>query len=422
MSARKELDVLISHQFRHDYGKLVSVLTGIFGAANLSLAEDIVQDTFLEAMKNWSDKGVPDNPSGWLYRVAKNKTINVLKRETRLQDISEEQLIEPTEEHDLDILFDEKAIRDEQLKMMFVCCHPSLSVEAQTSLILKTLCGFSIDEIARAFLSKSETITKRLMRSRKVIREVGVNFQLPERKELENRLDAVLKSIYLLYNEGYSASRGKSLIKKELCEEAIRLVDFLCSNDITNTSKTHALLSLMYFHFSRFDARMNSNEQIIPLEQQDRRLWNAEHIALGFYHLSKVTEDKNLSTFHIEATIAACHASAEDHSTTDWERIVDLYTYLYEISPSPIVLLNKTVAVSYAHSVQQALDLIDNPQLTEQLNTYYLYHATKADFFIRENNHEKAISALEKAMDLTKIPSEKSLIKGRLNFCLEQIQ
>lgn len=294
-----ETEQLIANCFRHEHGKLMSILVGLFGSHNFELAEDIIQDTLLEALKNWSYKGIPDNPSGWLYKVAKNKSLNALNRKKIVYELSEKVPDEKFTEQDIGELFSEEALKDEQLKMMFICCHPSISPEAQSCLILKSLCGFGIDEIARAFLSKTETITKRLMRARKVFRESTIKFELPGKPELGNRLDTVLKTIYLLYNEGYNASKGKLLIRKELCDEAIRLANFLASIESTNTVKTHALLALMYFNFSRFDQRLGESGEIIPLEHQNRKLWDSKSIALGFYHLSKITANKELSNYRL---------------------------------------------------------------------------------------------------------------------------
>jgi RNA polymerase sigma factor (sigma-70 family) len=285
-----EINQLIDHLFRHESGKMVAVLTRIFGSENLDLAEDVVQDSLIEAIKHWGFKGIPDNPSAWLFRVAKNKALNIINREkykTRyttdvIHLLQSEWTAEPAADH----LFSEKEILDDQLRMMFTCCHPSISSDSQVALILKTLCGFSIPEIAKAFLTNEENINKRLVRARQKIRESKIAFEVPAGKDLKEKLRVVLEIIYLLFNEGYSASTGQELIRYEICEEAIRLTEIIKGHPaIHDKSNVYALLALMQLNASRFRARQDAEGNIFTLEQQNRSLWDITLIGKGFLYL-----------------------------------------------------------------------------------------------------------------------------------------
>jgi len=278
MTAENEnINQLLDHLFRHESGKLVSALTRIFGSDNLDLAEDVVQDSLIEAIKHWTLKGIPENPTGWLYRVSKNKAINIINREKHKRKFAAEfaRHLKPdtTTEQTLNHYFSEQEIADDQLRMIFICCHPSISSDSQVALTLKTLCGFSIQEIAKAFLTNEETINKKLVRARQKLRQNKIAFEVPESKYLEKRLNIVLKTIYLLFNEGYNASSGKELIRIELCEEAIRLTKMISEhNAIHDKSEVYALLSLMQLNASRFSARQNNEGHILTLAEQDRSI------------------------------------------------------------------------------------------------------------------------------------------------------
>ncbi len=401
--------------YRVEYRRLVGILVGIFGTHNIEMVEDIIQEAFMEALDKWEKHGVPKNSSGWLFKVAKNKALNLLKREKY-----EQQYVSFKNRYGqgfelADVEFTNEEIQDEQLKMMFVCCHHSLSPKAQMALILKTLCGFSIEEITAAFLSKKETITKRLARARVVIRKTNFSLALPDIDVLTNHLDTVLKTIYLLYNEGYSASKGSSLIKKELCTEAMHLANILANSRVGNIPKTHALLSLMYFNFSRFDTRQDELGHIILMEDQDREKWDKQALALGYYHLSNAVQDDDLSTYHLQASIAACHASASSFEATNWTKIVGLYDLLFQLDQSPVILLNRAVALSHIAGPHEALCLLEDDEINAQLDFYYLFHVTKADLYMKADQKEVAIDLLKHALSLTKIDTEKKFIQNRLD-------
>ena len=274
-----EISNKINHVFRYEYGKLVSVLTKAFGSSNIQLAEDVVQDAMLEALKQWEYKGVPDNAVGWIYKVAKHKAVNIVNRETYkrkyasevARHLQSEWTVEPALSH----IFTNKEIADDQLRMIFTCCHPSISTDSQIALTLKTLCGFSIPEISKAFLTTDDNINKRLVRARKVIRDIDMPFEVPVGAALEQRLKTVLETIYLLFNEGYSASSGDDLVRFELCEEAIRLTEIIVENgSITGKSNVYALLALMHLNAARFASRTDALNNSIDLEHQDRSGWD----------------------------------------------------------------------------------------------------------------------------------------------------
>lgn len=422
LAHKEEAEKKISQCFRHEYRKLMGILAGLFGVQNIELAEDVIQDTFIEALKHWSKNGIPENTAGWLYQVARNKALNVLKRSKYQHQYVADAMTLTTEVNESKPFIENISIEDEQLKMMFVCCHPSISVEAQMAIILKTLCGFSVDEIATAFLNKKETISKRLTRARVAIRKAKLSLKLPDTSKLNESIDTVLKTIYLLYNEGYNASKGSNLIRKELCIEALHLGNILAATVTGNLPKTHALLALMYFNFSRFDARQDNDGNIILLEDQNRKLWNTESIALGFYHLSKITQQEEVSTYHLQAAIAACHASAKNYEQTDWRKILELYEYLYLHDPTPVILLNKAVALSHAKGDSQALRLLNSKEVANQLTDYYLYHTTRANLYIKKKDYREAIDLLNRAIKLTKIEAEKKLITRRLEYCLAALK
>ncbi len=346
MPEQLEINQLIDHLFRHESGKMVAVLTRIFGPDNIDLAEDVVQDSLIEAIKQWTYKGVPDNPSGWLFRVAKNKALNIINRgkykRQYTSDVVHLLRSEWTAEPAVNHLFSEKEILDDQLRMMFTCCHPSVSPDSQVALILKTLCGFSIPEIARAFFTNDENINKRLVRARQKIRESKIPFEIPPGKSLKPRLKTVLETIYLVFNEGYSASTGADLVRYEVCEEAIRLAEIIAAHEsIEDKSTIYALLALMQLNSSRFRARQDAEGNILTLEQQNRSLWDFALMKEGFINLDRSMPANEISIYHILATISSYHCSAPDYESTDWKSILALYDRLVGIDNSPVVLLNR---------------------------------------------------------------------------------
>jgi len=329
LNNNQAIPALVDHLFRHQSGRIISVLTHLFGPHNLEMAEDVVQDSLLDALKIWEYKGIPENPSGWLYTAAKHKALNIINREKYINRFISESAIflqsQWTATPALELLFSEDQFADDQLRMMFTCCHPSISPDSQVALTLKTLCGFNMDEIARAFLTTEENINKRLVRARQKIRDANIAFEVPSSKELEKRASVVLETIYLLFNEGYSASKGNILIRYELCQEAIRLAEMISSHAaIENKSDVYALLALMMLNASRFRARLDANGNILQMAEQDRSAWDSSLIEKGLYYLEKSASFATISEYHILAAISANHCIARDFESTNWNNILSL--------------------------------------------------------------------------------------------------
>ena len=425
MTEQADISKLVDHLFRHESGKMVSVLTRIFGSQNLDLAEDVVQDSLIEALNKWQYKGVPGDPSAWLFRVAKNKALNLLNRKKYqrkyVSDVSHFLKSELTAEPALNHLFSEQEIQDDQLRMIFTCCHPVISPDSQITLTLKTLCGFSIPEIAKAFLTTEENINKRMVRARKNIREAKIPFEIPFGIDLEKRLDTVLETIYLLFNEGYSASKGNDIIRYELCEEAIRLAQMIIhGKTIQHKETAHALLALMFLNASRFKARQDVNGNLLTMAEQDRSLWDQPMLGIGLDHLSEASKNNNISIYHILAAISAQYSIAPDYSSTDWNGILSLYNSLTLLDSSPVILLNRAIVVSKVSGVVMALAALDQPGNDPALKSYYLFHSTRAEFYIQLNQAENAIGSLEKAIHLAPLQSVKELLKKKLLLCLKK--
>lgn len=407
----QRVNQLIGHLFRHEAGKMAAVLTRLLGFQSFDLAEDIVQDTLLKAMSTWKYKGIPENPSAWLYKVAKRKAIDTIRQKSlhafHHAEISLALKSEWTLSPTINSFFLENEIEDSQLRMIFACCHPAIPYESQLALTLKTLCGLSIGEIANSFLTNDETITRRLYRAREKIREENISLEAPVPVEMPGRLDAVLQSLYLLFNEGYNSSHPDQLIRHDLCAEAMRLCLLLINNSLTNAPRAEALLALMCFQASREEARLDSDGSIRLLKDQDRSLWNQSLIEKGKYHLEHAAEGNEYSEYHVEAAIAGCHAAAPSFEATDWNSILDLYTILSHLKPGPIVELNKAIAIGYGQSSRQGLSALAE---IHELDHHYLYHAAAGDFFADLRDIANARLSYQKALDLTSSNTEKKLL------------
>jgi RNA polymerase sigma-70 factor (ECF subfamily) len=406
---------ITEHLFRHEAGKLVSVLTGIFGIDHLQLAEDVVQEALVRALQTWPYYGTPKNPAAWLTQTAKNLALDVLRRENRFREKQPEIVAimdgDPSAQEDPAF---ESEIKDDRLRLMFACCHPVLPAEVQTALALKTLCGFSPAEIAHAFLTSEAAIAKRLTRARQKLQENKVPFEIPAGEELRSRLEGVLQTVYLLFNEGYKASTGDSVIREELCSEAIRLGTLLAEHPAGNKPRTHALLALMCFNAARLSTRVDPDGNILRLKDQDRSKWNRPMIQRGVRHLSMSAEGSDLTDYHLQAGIAACHAMAKDFASTDWKQILALYDRLAQLDPSPIVALNRAVAVANVHGPEAGIAAVKAIKERDSLDSYYLLYAVLAEFETQRSNHEAAAEYLRKALDLTTLPAEHSLLSRRL--------
>lgn len=379
----------VEHLFRHEAGKIVAALTGIFGLRNLDLAEDALQEALLKALRQWSYGNLPPNPAAWLMKVAKNRALDVVRRDARFRE-KQDAIVAAIEEYPSPgpIMSDE--IRDDQLRLIFACCHPALSGEAQVALTLKTLCGFGVGEIARAFLATTETVAKRLTRARDRLREAKVAFEIPTGLELSARLDSVLDVLYLLFNEGYNASQGSDVIRLDLCDEAMRLTTLLTKNPASDTPKTHALLALFLFQAARFPARVDDVGEILLLQDQDRTLWSRELIHEGMAHLERAGVGNEASSFHLQAGIASCHCLAKSYDKTDWARILSLYDLLAKISPSPVVALNRAIAIGKVRGPSAGLKALDEIKNEKALQRYHLFYAARAELCTELGRHDQA--------------------------------
>jgi RNA polymerase sigma-70 factor (ECF subfamily) len=400
---------LIPHLFRTEYRKIVSVLCKHFGLEQIEIAEDIAGETFLTAAQTWGSEGVPKKPTAWLYTVAKNKTINYLRRNSTFQNkIVPELNYTSSGSQDADIDLSPKNINDSQLQMMFAICHPYIPTEAQIGLSLRILCGFGIEEIADAFLTNKETINKRLYRAKKKLREEQIEIELPDPSEIEERLETVLTTIYLLFNEGYYSISQNTTLRKDLCLEAMRLCNMLVENEATNKPQANALLSLMCFHASRFEARMDKNGELILYEDQDTDLWNSELIQKGAYYLNCSATGDKVSTYHLEAAIAWWHTKKED-TGEKWENILQLYNKLLLIEYSPIAALNRTYALSKVKGKQVAITEAEKLKL----NDNHFYFTLLGELY-KDTDNAKAKKHFEKALSLAKTETDKTAIRRKI--------
>ncbi len=411
MDTEKSFKELADHFFRKEYGKIVSVITGYLGTDHVETAEDIVQEALLNAYHSWQHKGIPENPQAWLYTAAKNLTLNSLKRGKYAETYKKS--IRGKEAKSIELEFTDQLIKDEQLRMMFVCCDSSIAENSQITLILKILCGFSITEIANVFFTSKETINKRLVRGRKQLRDNPISFEHLE--NIKDTLPIVLKTIYLLFTEGYSPSQKDELIRYDLCLEAIRLGELLISNDlITDKADSYSLLALMYFNASRFDARMNDDNMIVELEQQDRSKWNKSFVNKGSQYLQYAMEGNRTSIYLILATISANHCVAASFNKTNWVQILSLYDDLIAIEDSPIARLNRAVALAKVKGNDLAVDELIDLETQSDIGSYYLFHTTLGYLYKEGNEDKKAILSYQKAISLTTNERDKKLIQKKL--------
>ena len=401
---------LVEHFFRHETGRLHGALVRLLGVHNLSLAEDIAQEAMLRALRTWSMGGVPANPSGWIMRVAMNLAKDALRhrnmaagKETDIITHVEQMMPRPA-------AVGESApeIRDDALRLMFVCCHPAIAPDAQVVLALKVLCGFSTAEIARAFLTSESAIEKQLTRTKQRIDAARIAFEIPEGEDLTPRLNGVLAALYLLFNEGYKASSGDRLLREDLCDEAIRLASLLVAHPVANTPRAHALLALMLLTSARFPTRLDDEGDLLRLDQQDRSKWDQTLIGRGLVHLGEAARGDEMTPYHLEAAIAACHCTASDAASTDWQRILAYYDELLRIKPSPVVALNRAVAVSYLQGPQAALDTLAAMSNRARLESNHLLHAVTGELQLKLGDHRAAAESFRRALQLAQLAPEQS--------------
>jgi RNA polymerase sigma-70 factor (ECF subfamily) len=403
---------LIPHLFRTEYRKITAVLCKLFGFEHIEVAEDIASDTFLSASELWGLKGLPENPVAWLYTVAKNKARNFLKHENVFHNKVAKQLQHPDtggEEPDIDL--SAQNIKDSQLQMIFAICHPSIPLEAQIGLALRILCGFGITEIADAFLANKETISKRLVRAREKLREENITIEFPAPAEINKRLETVLTTLYLLFNEGYYSASDNSTLRKDLCLEAMRLTYLLVENESTDTPAVNALLSLMCFQSSRFDARLDQSGEIVLYDDQDTSLWDNALIEKGAHFLTRASQGSQLSKYHLEAGIAYWHTHKAD-TPEKWENILQLYNHLLQLEYSPVAALNRTYVLSKANGKVEAI--IEAEKLA--LDPLFQYHLLLGELYTGVNN-TRAVECFEKALTLTHSAADKKIIAKKIGQC-----
>ena len=410
---REAIPTEIEALFRRESRRLISVLTRILGPGNLEIAEDVMQEAFMAAMDDWVRQGVPENPAGWLFTAARNRAIDAIRRErtrrTFAADLAMYLDSEWTLAHTVDEAFSEDWIKDDQLRMIFMCCHPRLPVDSRVTLILKTLCGLSVPAIARALLTTESTINKRLYRTRQLLRDV--RFELPPEAELPAALDTVHTALYLLFNEGY-LSTGEKPILRELCRDAMLLARLVVDGSSLANSQTLALLALMCFSAARFDARIDEDGHLVPLDQQDRSRWDRSLIRQGYHYLarSSTMEAVAATRFHLEAAIAARHCEAETFEQTDWPSIASLYERLLEIDPSPMVELNRAVALSFRDGPRTAIPIVEALREAGRLPHSHVVAAVLANLYARAGSQEPAQRFLDEALSRARTPHERELI------------
>ncbi|HEY5885310.1 MAG TPA: RNA polymerase sigma factor [Pyrinomonadaceae bacterium] len=400
-------DAAVNAVYHSDWGLIVATLIRQFG--DFDVAEESAQEAFAAAVDQWKTEGVPDIPRAWIIQTAKYKAIDRIRRRTRFQEKLEsyKELIPSSEEPN----YDTEEIPDDRLRLIFTCCHPALAPEAQVALTLRTLGGLDTDEIARAFLVPTATMAQRLVRAKRKIKDAGIPYSVPNTKEMPERLDAVLTTIYLIFNEGYASTRGEPLVRIDLCSEAIRLARLVRNLVSPPPASATALLALMLLHDSRRDGRVDAAGDIVVLEEQDRSLWSQQQIAEALPLADEALRGE-VGPYALQAAIAAEHCKAKNADETNWSRIVELYDALQIVEPSPVVSLNRAVAVAMKDGPEAGLPLID--ALDGALGEYHLFHAARADLSRRQGHNKDAAEGYRRALELVTNESERRFLEKRL--------
>jgi RNA polymerase sigma-70 factor (ECF subfamily) len=409
---------LVEHFFRHETGRLHAVLLRLLGTHRWQLAEDLAQESIMRAMRRWSMGGIPPNPSAWITRTAKNLALDALRREqmSSRKEASialHEEQVRPSPPSPAIAWEVSEEIADDVLRLLFVCAHPEISRDAQVMLALKVICGFSTGEIARAFFSSEAAIEKRLSRTKAFISQADLPFELPSGAELTPRLEAVLETLYLLFNEGYKATSGEHLLREDLCHEAIRLAHLLTQHPVGNRPTGHALLALMLFNAARFETRIDETGHFLRLSEQDRSRWDQALIDQGLRHLDRSMQAESITAYHLQAAIASLHCLAPSVEATPWAQIVAYYTSLQRLHPSPVVLLNRAVAVGYAEGPAAGLDALRKLREFADQTDDHLYHAVEADFLVQLGQTAKSHDCFCRAARLARTESERSYLTRR---------
>ena len=405
-----KVEHVVDHLFRRSAGQLVAAIARALGPGHITLAEEVVQDALVKALETWPYRGVPANPRGWLYRVALNRGLDVLRRDAVLRD----KLLQlPTTEAIDAIPADQDPFADDELAMIFMCSHPALTPDARVALTLKVVAGFSVKEIAAAFLAEPAAIAQRIVRAKRTLVQRGAAFEIPDPVDARDRIESVLEALYLMFNEGYDAHEGDRPVREDLCFEAIRLGELLVRSPAVRTPEVHALLALMYLQASRLRARCDANEDLVLLRDQDRGMWDRSLIARGMHHLSDASSGDSLTAYHVQAAIAAAHALAPDEESTDWSYILGLYDRLMLIAPSPVIELNRAVALGHvqgpAEAIEALLPLLDVPAMRR----YYLLPATLGTFYDELGDASQAVHWYDAALKLPCNAAERRHLKKK---------
>ncbi|HEY8893211.1 MAG TPA: sigma-70 family RNA polymerase sigma factor [Niastella sp.] len=408
---------LVDHLFRHQSGKMIAVLTRIFGMHNLEMIEDVVQESFLRAIHTWTFKQMPDNPAGWLMQVARNRAIDIIRRQQHFQQYSHElaRELQQETENTIEQFFSEEEIADSQLRMIFACCHPSLKEEDQVALTLKTVSGFGVTEIAHALLTNEAVIQKRLYRAKQFLKDNRISLDIPTGRQLSTRLNMVYTVLYLLFNEGYKSQHENEVIRKDLCAEAMRLCLLLTEHKTGKTPTTFALMALMCLQASRFESRIDENNAIILLQHQDRSTWNKALIQKGYNYLNLSSQGEEITVYHLESAIAAEHCLAPTFAETNWQRMLMLYDMLLEQKRTALVILNRAIVLTQLNETPVAIEEILQIENIDQLiNTQYIFGAVLGELYIQLGDDHNAVKFLQQALALTSSQAEKKLISGKL--------
>jgi RNA polymerase sigma-70 factor (ECF subfamily) len=416
----EEVQRLVDRLFRQQAGRMAAALTGIFGTRHVDLVEDVVQDVLVKALEQWPFHGIPEDPASWLVRAATNKALDVLRRRTSLRH-KEAAILEWTRRETSRPRLAAPApgdeVNDDQLRMVFISCHPTIPRDARVALTLKTVGGLGVSEIARAFLTSEKTITQRLVRAKRLIRRAGLSFDLPPPSEMPARLDSVLEALYLLFNEGYCAHDGDELLRADLLSESLRLASLLAERPELSLPKVHALLALMLFHLARIETRSGPAGALLVLEEQDRTCWDRSAIQRGLRHLQAAGRGAELTEYHLLAGIASCHAVSESFATTDWPRILSLYDLLVDLNPSPVTLLNRSVALAMVEGPDAGLSDLEAHQDHPSLRRYHLLPAVRGELLRRCGRTEAAVESFKEALRRGCSRPERILLERRLEDC-----
>jgi RNA polymerase sigma-70 factor (ECF subfamily) len=412
-----DTNALIDHLFRHRAGQMVATLTRVFGPEHLPLAEEVVQEALIAAMQQWSFGSIPENPAGWLFRVARNRALDQLRRNAMLREKEPALAAALNDSVDPDEPALAHELVDDQLRMMLLCCHPAIPEESRIVLTLKTVGGFSVDEIARAFLAQSSAIAQRLVRAKRLIRDEKLTFDFPPRAELAPRVESLMTVLYLMFNEGYAATAGDELVRADICHEAIRLTRQLVDHPATTSPTTHAVLALMLLQAARLPARTDAAGELALLADQDRDAWDRSMLEEGLHQLEAAAEGDTVTTYHIEAAIAATHAIAPSFDETDWPEIVSLYDELLATRPSPVVALNRAIAVAMRDGAAAGIAEVERIADAARLRDYPPLALTLGELWLRAGDRTRAAEHFTRALELPASLPEKRFVLRKLSEC-----